>query len=101
MGICFVVVNVFGIISAMALSQLQHFIENSALPDNDKDLWLRAMEILDDDQAEAILEVVKDDPHELDELTRNLKIKQVAFATGDEKLMAQILEEEKEDVADL
>ena len=85
----------------MAISQLQEFIESSTLSDNDKDIWLRAMEVLDDDQAEVILETVKEDPHELEDLTRNLKMKQVAFATNDEALMDQILDEEKEEVSDL
>lgn len=82
----------------MTISKLQHFIENSALSDQDKDMWLHAMEILDDDQAATILEEVQEDPIELETLTRNLKVKQIAFATGDEKLMGQILEEEKEDL---
>ena len=86
---------------AMAISQLQHVIDNSALSEADKDLWLRAMELLDEEQAEAILEAVQNDPHELEDLTRNLKIKQVAFATGDESLMNQILEEEKTEISDL
>ncbi len=85
----------------MAISQLQNFIENSALSDQDKDLWLRAMELLDDDQAGEILEAVKDDVHELDELTRNLKVKQVAFATGDQALMDQVLDEEKREITEL
>lgn len=80
----------------MTISRLQHFIENSALSDRDKDMWLHAMEILDDDQATAILEEVQEDPLELEALTRNLKVKQIAFASGDEKLMDQILEEERE-----
>jgi len=61
-------------------------------------MWLHTMEMLDDEQAAAILEVVGEDPHELDELTRNIKLKQIAFATGDEELLGHILETEKEDL---
>ena len=85
----------------MAISQLQHIIDNSALSVADKDLWLRAMELLDEEQAETIVDVVQDDPQELEDLTRNLKMKQDAFARGDEPLMGQILEEEKAEVPNL
>jgi hypothetical protein len=93
--------GLFATIGGMAISQLQHVIDNSALSDNDKDLWLRAMELLDEEQAETILQAVQDDPHELEDLTRNLKVKQVAFATGDQALMDQVLEEEKTEISDL
>ena len=85
----------------MAISRLQHVIDNSALSETDKDLWLRALELLDEEQAETIVEVVQDDPHALEGLTRNLKMKQDAFARGDESLMGQILEEEKAEISDL
>jgi hypothetical protein len=83
----------------MSVSQLQQLIENSTLSETDKDMWLHTMEILDDEHADAILDVVRDDPHELDVMTRNLKLKQIAFADGDENLLNQILDEEKENLS--
>jgi hypothetical protein len=80
----------------MALSELQHLIENSALSGQDKDMWLHTMEMLDDEQAATIVEAAGDDPHELDVLTRNLKLKQIAIASGDADLLQEILGTEKE-----
>lgn len=67
----------------------------------DKDMWLRTLEIMDDEQAQAVMEAVGSDPHELEEMTRNIKLKQVAFANGDLALLDQILEEETADIAQL
>jgi 2-hydroxychromene-2-carboxylate isomerase len=82
----------------MSISQLQQVVEDSGLSQSDKDLWLHALELMDDEQAQAIMESVGDDPEELEAFTRNLKLKQVAFASGDRALMDQILEEETEEI---
>lgn len=80
------------------MSQLQHLVENSALSAQDKDMWLRTLEMLDDEQAQAIYAAVGNDPHELDTFTRNVKLKQIAFASGDEALLDQILQEEEDEL---
>lgn len=88
-----------GMLSMMGLPELQRLVEGSELSAQDKDLWLRALEMMDDEQAQAILESVADDPTELEALTRNVKLKQVAFAQGDHTLMEQVLEDEVADVS--
>jgi hypothetical protein len=82
----------------MAVSELQQVIEQSELSGPEKDLWLRALEVLDDEQAQSVLEAVQNDPAELEALTRNLKVKQVAIATKDRPLMQQIIEEEVDEI---
>ena len=82
----------------MAVSELQQHIEQSELSGPEKDLWLRALEVMDDEQALSVLEAVSDDPAELEALTRNLKVKQVAIATKDRPLMRQILDGEIDDI---
>jgi hypothetical protein len=82
----------------MAVSELQEKIEQSHLSDKDKDMWVHALEVMDDEQADAILELVGEDDEELNEMTRNIKLKRVAFASGDGKLLDQILEDETHEV---
>lgn len=82
----------------MAISELQQFVEQSELSSPEKDLWLRALEVMDDEQAQSVLEAVQNDPGELESLTRNLKVKQVALATKDRPLLQQVLEEEIDDL---
>lgn len=82
----------------MAISELQQFVEQSELSGPEKDLWLRALEVMDDEQAQSVLEAVQSDPGELEALTRNLKVKQVALATKDRPLLQQVLEEEIDDL---
>ena len=82
----------------MGVSDLQKLVDASSLPEQDKDLWLHALEVMDDEQAQAVLDAVADDPHELEALTRNVKLKQVALASGDHALLDQILEDETEDI---
>jgi len=83
----------------MGISGLQQLVEGSNLPESDKDIWLITLEMMDDEQAQAILDSVADDPQELETLTRNMKMKQVAFANGDDALLSQVLEDEKEELA--
>ena len=83
----------------MAVSELQQVVEQSDLSGPEKDLWLRALEVMDDEQAQSVLEAVQTDPTELETLTRNLKVKQVAIATKDRPLMKQVLDEEIDDIA--
>lgn len=64
-------------------------------------MWLRALEALDDDQAQAIVDSIADDPTELETLTRNIKLKQVALASGDTALLDQLLAEETEEITNL
>jgi hypothetical protein len=85
----------------MSISRLQQFVEDSGLSQADKDLWLHTLEFIDDEQAQGILESVGDDPHELEAFTRNLKLKQVAFANGDEALLQQVLDEESDEMTRL
>jgi hypothetical protein len=83
----------------MAVSELQQVVEQSELSSAEKDLWLRALEVMDDEQAQSVLEAVQTDPTELETLTRNLKVKQVAIATKDRPLMKQVLDEEVDDIS--
>jgi hypothetical protein len=85
----------------MAVSQLQEFIEQSELSDKDKDMWWHMMDVIDDDHAQAILESLGDNPLELEVLTRNLKLKQIAFKSGDPELFEQIIQEELAALRDL
>jgi hypothetical protein len=83
----------------MTLSRLQHLVESSALPEEDKDLWLHAMEAMDDDAATLVLEALSGDEHldhVLDEMTRSIKLKRLAMADGDSDLMGQLVQEEVE-----
>jgi hypothetical protein len=80
------------------MSGLQRRIEDSELSEQDKGFWLKILETMDDEQAQMILDSVEDDEHELSALTRNIKLKQVAFATGDDMLLGQILEDEAEEI---
>ena len=82
----------------MALIELQEAVEQSELSGPEKDLWLRALEVMDEEQAQSVLETIRDDPAELDALTRNLKVKQVAVATKDRPLMRQVLNDEIDDI---
>jgi hypothetical protein len=59
-------------------------------------MWLRAMEHMDDEDAEAVLEAARDDEHELELLTRNLKLKQIAVKSGDGALLRQVEREEED-----
>lgn len=83
----------------MGLPELQRVVEGSTLSPQDKEVWLHALELMDDEQAQVILEAVADDPTELEALTRNVKLKQVAFAHGDRALLDQILEDEAADTS--
>ena len=83
----------------MGVSDLQQLVDASSLSQSDKDLWLHALEIMDDEQAQSVLDAIADDPQELEALTRNVKLKQVALASGDHALLDQILEDEVEDLS--
>lgn len=81
------------------MSRLQHMIESSALPEEDKDLWLHAMETMDDDAAALVLEALSGDEHlehAIEEMTRSIKLKRLAMADKDANLMSQLVEEEVE-----
>ena len=80
------------------MTQLQETVEASSLSQEDKDLWLRAMELLDDDQSQTILDVITEDPFELEALTKNLKAKQAAIASGDMTSMDAVLEAEAKEL---
>jgi uncharacterized LabA/DUF88 family protein len=82
----------------MAVSDLQEKIEQSHLSDKDKDMWVHALELMDDEQADMILEAIGDDDEELNDMTRNIKLKRVALASGDGKLFEQLLDDEVHDI---
>ncbi len=85
----------------MSTLQLQQYIESSDLSESDKNVWLRTMEVMDDEQAQAVIDAVGEDPHKLEAFTRNVKLKQIAFANGDLTLLEQILKEESDEIARL
>jgi hypothetical protein len=85
----------------MAIVRLQRLIESSGLSEADKDMWLHTLEVIDDEQAQAVLDAVGADLHELESFTHNLKLKQIAFARGDDTLLDQLLEEEVEEFTHL
>lgn len=82
----------------MGVAGLQRFIEASHLSAEDKDMWLHALEMMDDEQAQAVLESLDEGGRDLDEMTRNIKLKRIALAQGDDTLLNQILESEEDAV---
>ncbi|MCC6934846.1 MAG: hypothetical protein IT406_04130 [Candidatus Yanofskybacteria bacterium] len=80
----------------MGVAELQRRIESSHLSAEDKDMWLHALEMMDDEQAQEILESLDGDERDLDDMTRNIKVKRIALAQGDGALLNQILASEED-----
>ncbi len=70
------------------------FVENSGLPQEDKDFWLLILGKLDDFQVKVFEDFIDGKEENLKILTENIKSKQKAFETLDQKSLDKILEEE-------
>jgi hypothetical protein len=90
--------------TGVTLSRLQRIIESSTLPEEDKDLWLHALDGFSDEDADVVLDALTGEDHlqpVLEELTRSIKLKRLAIETGDEALFKQVLTEEVQQIEDL
>lgn len=69
-------------------------IENSQLPQEDKNFWFSVLGKLDDMQTKIFEDFVDGKEENLRELTENIKAKRVAFGNLDENTLDKILEQE-------
>ena len=74
---------------------LRASIDESGLPQKDKDLWFSILEKLEEKQIKIFEDFVDNDPEKLTFLTNNLKAKKEAFRKGDEGTLEKILQEEE------
>ncbi len=78
-------------------SELEQFIKNSSLSDEDKNLWSLVLGKLNDEQAKIFSDFIEDKEENLHLITQNIKAKKEALEKGDEKMMEDILEQEEND----
>lgn len=74
---------------------LKAFVSDSALPQEDKDLWFSILENLDVEQIKTLEDFVDNDPKKLVFLTNNLKAKREAFQSGDSAALEEVLKSEE------
>lgn len=80
----------------MSKLNLASVIQGSNLSESDKSLWNQAMAVLDDEQAQALLEMIGGEEEHLSWLTENIKMKKEAMTADDRELMRKIVADEKE-----
>ncbi|MEX1064056.1 MAG: hypothetical protein WED06_01825 [Candidatus Paceibacterota bacterium] len=78
-------------------SELEQYIKDSSLSEEDKGLWSSILEQLDDDQAKVFIDFINGKEENLQLLTHNIKAKKEALEKGDDKLLEKILKQEEND----
>ena len=73
---------------------LKAFVSDSALPQEDKDLWFSILEKIDDFQIKVFEDFIEDKEENLKLLTENLKAKTEAIKNQDEKAMEELIKQE-------
>lgn len=79
----------------LLLIMLRAQIENSQLPQEDRELWFSVLGNLDDAQIRIFEDFVDGKEENLRELTENIKAKRAAFGNLDEKALEEILKNEQ------
>lgn len=75
--------------------QLKQIIFSSLLEESAKKLWNACLDKISDDEANSILDAVKDNAKNLEFLTKNLQDKMKAIKSQDREAWSKIIEEEK------
>lgn len=76
--------------------QLTQIINTSNLTAEDKELWQQAIENLEEDDLQAILDILNEDPSQLSFLTGNLRTKVNALKSDDQNAWDLAVSEEEQ-----
>lgn len=75
---------------------LKVFINDSALPQEDKDFWFSILQKLEEAQIKIFEDFIDNKDENLRFLTENLKTKTKAFETFDQELLDSVLKKESD-----
>lgn len=73
---------------------LKAFVTDSALPQEDKDLWFSILENMEEQQVKVFADFINNDQDKLAFLTNNIKSKRKAFENNNQDDLDKILSEE-------
>ncbi|MEK7151120.1 MAG: hypothetical protein AAB784_00190 [Patescibacteria group bacterium] len=73
---------------------LKAFVNDSTLPQEDKNLWFSILENLDEQQTRIFEDFINNDQDKLAFLTNNIKSKKKAFENNNQDDLDKILSEE-------
>ena len=77
------------------MTELETYITNSGLSEEDKNLWSRTYKMLNPEISGALMEFIDNKEENLNYLTENLKLKKEAIEKLDLSLIDKIIKQEQ------